>query len=221
MSLKNHGKFILQSLYLILVMHISDQNINEIDPKEQRILNELNKITDDMSSISLFIKIIDVKENIDGNISFMKNWLFVLTIISLVVLYFSTFLRRKLFENEMEIMRINARLDGHTKHFANENSRMKNITKELQKEIKRQVILQEVDSEETDTGNGEQHESSINNKNDKEKDNSKEKEKEFVYEINPTLKDIYKTVTSIADSLDEDDNLESLWSKIKNTLNLN
>lgn len=71
----------------------------------------------------------------------MKNWLFLLTLVSLVILYACSFLRRKTFENELNIQRLAVRIDGHKLHYDEENGKLRNLTNELQKQLDEKIRI--------------------------------------------------------------------------------
>ena len=134
----------------------------------------------------------------------------------MVILYVCTFLRRKLFENEMDIMRLDVKLEGHKRLFAVENEKLKNITGDLQRELKEKIQLIDDDnyipkSEEENIIRQEKDEleiisgEKIFNYKDFEED-------EKIKEVLVPLKELDVTLSN-----DEDD---SLYSRFKKYFNL-
>lgn len=137
----------------------------------------------------------------------MKNWLFVLTLMSMVILYICTFLRKKLFENEINLQKLQVQLEGQSLFFKEENKKFKKITKELKRELmqKKEVISAENENEypyEPEYKNIKPEKREVDNEEIEELENvyeeklneSKEQKEEKIKEFAAPLKDIDDTI---------------------------
>jgi len=65
----------------------------------------------------------------------MKNFIISLSLISLIILFFSYTLRTKIVENEEEISYLKVKFDSQKVHFSEENLKLKNLTDKMQNQI--------------------------------------------------------------------------------------